>query len=528
MSKSLIQIQNFSKIYGSLLLFDHVSLSIHDVDRLALVGENGSGKSSILKILAGKLLPDSGRVILPTDLSIGYLPQELPKFSSTVTVKKFLENAQLKKLEQQMAESLEDPDRLGDWADMHEQYEHLGGYEQVPLESTLAGLKLDLKLLDEKISRLSGGEKLRIALAKALIENPNVLLLDEPTNHLDLEMVQWLENMILNRHGATLIVSHDRMFINNTCNRLVEIKDAHLQNFGGNYDFYLAEKKRQEERQLKAYEAQEDEKKHLKQEIKAITFSKKQAAPAKDRNKLGYNQRGEKHQKSLQRNLDNLKQRLNDLEVNPIPHPRPKTITGLRFLPHPLNSTVAIELKDVSKSFGAKTLFSEINKMLCKGKRIILTGANGSGKTTLLRCIYGQIKVDKGKILKAPTTKIGYLDQEVQLLPMDQSPLTYFENKFNLTEEALRRELPKAALGSKELLHLPFASMSVGQRKRLALLALTLEKPNVLLLDEPTNHLDLSTLEALETALLKFEGAILAVSHDRVFIGKIATEIWTL
>jgi ATPase subunit of ABC transporter with duplicated ATPase domains len=226
--------------------------------------------------------------------------------------------------------------------------------------------------------------------------------------------------------------------------------------------------------------------------------------------------------------LDNLKNRLAEIEANPLPLPKLKNIQGLSFLPEPLASPVAIELNHITKTFGKKVLFSDFNKTIGKGDRIILTGPNGSGKTTLLRCIAGLLPVDTGEIRYAQAAKIAYLDQEVELLPMEKTPLEYFTDRFQLSEEDLRKELHKSALEGADLLKRPFSTLSIGQRKRLMLLSLKLEKPNILLLDEPTNHLDFLTLEAFECALLNFEGVIVAVSHDSTFIEKIATQEWTL
>ena len=208
--------------------------------------------------------------------------------------------------------------------------------------------------------------------------------------------------------------------------------------------------------------------------------------------------------------------------------PKPKSIKGLKFQHEPLASSIAIEINEIRKCFKDKTLLSGFTKILCKGDRVILTGPNGAGKTTLLRCIAGLLPIDAGQIRIAPTAKIAYLDQEVEGLPMEKTPLEYFEVRFKMSEECLRREIHKAGLQGAELISRPFSTLSVGQRKRLMLLSLILEKPNVLLLDEPTNHLDLLTLEALESALLHFEGAILAVSHDPTFIEKMATQEWRL
>lgn len=528
MSRLLIQFTNLSKSYGSINLFEGISLAIHDGEIYALVGENGSGKSTLLKMLLGDLLPDIGTVSRIDHLTVGYLPQEVTFTDPAITVRKFIEEGSLTRLEEEMAVCLEDQSRLLEWAELHEEYERLGGYRRIPIEKVLSGLKLDSDLLDQTLDQLSSGQKVRVALAKALIENPNLLLLDEPTNHLDAQMVEWLFMTLKEREGASVIVSHDRKFLNRICNRLVEIKKGKLTCYSGNYDYYLSERQRLIEKQIKAYEAQEEEKNQLRQKIKALTFSKSKATPPTDRNFLAYDRQGGRFQKQAARTLNDLKSRLEELEENPIHHPSPRTVTGIQFASHPLPSEVAIELEDVSKSFGDRTLFSHLTKNLHKGDRIILMGPNGSGKTTLLRSIMGLSPIDSGKIRIASGAQVAYLDQEVALLPMDKTPLEYFDERYKLTEEELRRELHKSAIGESELIRQSFSSLSAGQRKRFMLLALILEKPNILLLDEPTNHLDLLTLEAFEKALLQFDGAILAISHDSTFIEKIGKEIWQL
>ncbi len=519
MSQLLIQFSHLSLSRGSVLLFDDISLSVSKAEVFALVGENGAGKTTLLQLLAGTIKPDSGDIHKDASLTIGFLPQEIA--ASPITAKAYIKEGPLSELEKQMAICLENPDRLSEWEELHARYEQLGGYQQMPLEKILDGLKLNTALLDQDMATLSSGQRVRVALAKALIENPALLLLDEPTNHLDAQMLLWLEQMLRGREGATIIVSHDRAFLNGAANRLLEIKNKKLNWYGGNYDYYLEEQTRLLEKAMKAYEAQEEETKLLRQKIKATTFSKRKGSPAKDQNIMAYDRRGEHHQKSLQHNLDVMKGRLDELEENALPHPKPKNITGLKFSVTPLASAVAIELDQISKAYGEKVLFSHFSKMICKGDRFVLRGPNGSGKTTLLRAIAGIEPPDAGHIRYAPTAKIAYLDQDVELLPLDKTPLEYFESRFSLSEAALRRELHMAAIGGSELLARPFSTLSLGQRKRFMLLCLILEKPNVLLLDEPTNHLDFLTLEAFEKALLQFEGAIVAVSHDRRFIEKL-------
>ncbi len=524
MSQLLIQFSDLFKSFGPSLLLNGISLSISKGECFALIGENGAGKTTLLQLLAGHLSPDIGHVQRDSHLTIGFLPQEVVAIDST-TARQYLEEGPLTHLERQMAHLLEQPNRLSEWADLHEEYERRGGYRRLPLEQVLQGLKIET-VLDMPMQALSSGQRVRIALAKALIEEPDLLLLDEPTNHLDQDMIAWLKETLRHRIGATVIVSHDRKFLNETCHHLIEICKGKLACYGGSYDFYLAEQERLLQQRIKAFEAQEEERAQLKIKIRSMTFAK--AKPPSDRNVMAYDRRGEHHQKSVQRTLDNLKARLAEIETHLLPHPKPKYLAGLRFLSQPLASTIVIELEEVSKAFGDKMLFANLCKRLCKGDRMILTGPNGCGKTTLLRCIMNLLPIDAGKIRIASTVKMAYLDQDVDMLPMSQTPLEYFERRFQLPEEDIRKELHKAALEGSDLLKRPFVALSVGQRKRLMLLSLILEKPNVLLLDEPTNHLDFSTLEAFEKALLNFEGAILAVSHDVTFIEKVATEVWNL
>lgn len=320
MSRLLIQFSHLFNSFGSFPLFEDVSLSINEGEFFALIGENGAGKTTLLQLLAGILQPDSGSFSKASGLSIGFLPQEIVLSNPSALVRKFIEGDSLSDLERDMAACLEDPGRLAEWAELHAQYEQLGGYRRVPVEQVLRGLKLESSLLDLPMSRLSSGQRVRAALAKALIENPDLLLLDEPTNHLDQEMLEWLEAALKQREGACVIVSHDRKFLNAVCNQLVEIKNGKLASYGGNYDFYLEEQERILERQLKAYEAQEEERASLKQKIKAVTFSKGKPAPSKDRNIMAYDRRGEKHQKSLQHKLDAMKARLEEIEADLLSH----------------------------------------------------------------------------------------------------------------------------------------------------------------------------------------------------------------
>ncbi|MCH9630268.1 MAG: putative ABC transporter ATP-binding protein YbiT [Chlamydiia bacterium] len=532
MSRLLIQYTHLYKSFDAQILFEDISLTINEGELFALVGKNGTGKTTLLQILAGSTDPSRGNSYFAEGLRIAYLPQEVILEDGGIVAREYMEDASLSLLEKKMAECLKDECRLEEWEKLHEKYESLGGYDRPPLEKILHGLKLDALDLDKRMSDLSSGQRLRVALAKTLIYDPDLLLLDEPTNHLDKDMIIWLTDTLKDRNkkgkGAVVIVSHDRAFLNATCNRLIEISCAKLNTYIGSYDFYIKEKERELADKLKAYEDYKEEVKSLKMQIKAITFTKGKPVPPKDNNIMAYDRRGDKHQKSVARNVNDLKTRLELLEENAPKHPKPKTIKGLRFSQAMLPVSCVIACENISKSFDNNTLFNNVSKTLNKGDRIVLTGKNGCGKTTFLKCMANMLEVDSGEVRITSRAKIAYLDQEVELLPMDKTPRMYFEDRYQLSEEDLRKELHKAAIGGEELLHLPFSNLSVGQRKRLMLLSLILEKPTVLLLDEPTNHLDLATVEALEKALLEFDGALLAISHDKMFIKKIATDVWEL
>jgi ATPase subunit of ABC transporter with duplicated ATPase domains len=525
MSRLLVRASHIYLSFGSLQIFQGISFSIHEGNCFALIGENGSGKSTLLSLVTGVIKPDSGQIFSAQGISIELLPQEYTHDNVEETVRTFLQKTIFADLEQRMKQSLE-TNNLAVWEQLHEQYCAMDGYTQIPLESITSGLQIQ-GLLDIPMRVLSGGQKKRVALAKALLNNPDLLLLDEPTNHLDSSSLTWLQRVIQSRKGSTIIVSHDRSFLNETCNTFIELQAGSLFRYGGNYDCYLQEHERAVQQQLHLYEQEQEQKKVLHKKISDLTHAKKRPGAPSDRNIMAYDARGEHHQKSLSRTLDILKKELEELEENPTPHPRPPTIKGLVF-PSRLREHVAIEIENISKQFSGKSLFSDFSATLCAGDKVIIRGENGCGKTTLLRCILREIGVDTGCIRYASGVTIGYLDQHVNQLPMNETPIHHFGHIFHLREDQIRSEFHKAGFSNSSVLNIPFGMLSVGQRKRCMLLYLVLQKPNVLLLDEPTNHLDFITLEAFEKALLNFEGALLAVSHDKRLNEKLGTTEWVL
>ncbi|MBA3239540.1 MAG: ABC-F family ATP-binding cassette domain-containing protein [Parachlamydiaceae bacterium] len=530
MSRLLIHCTHLCKNFGSQRLFERLSLSVNAGERFALIGENGCGKTTLIKILKGLVLPDEGDVRSAKNLVISYLPQELYDFCPDQTARDYLLDTPLRELERRMAfleRSLDDPDVLTKWAELQADFEQRGGYSRIPIEKVLFPLKIDLAL-DSLMGNLSGGERMRIALAKVLMEKSDLLLLDEPTSHLDFDMINWLQTMLSERTTAAIIISHDRKFLNASCNRLLELSNGFVTSFGGSYDFYLQERENMIQRQLREYERQNEEKKSLKEKLHSLTFSQRAPKGPKDSNKLAYNLRGGGHQKSTQRTIENYKTKLAEIESQLLQRPQAKTVRGLNFSPNPLAEKWALEFDHVNKSYGSRPILIDFTGELLAGDRIVIRGPNGSGKTTLLDAVAGLLEIDEGKLQKHSSVKIGYLDQGVRQLPMDQTAAEYFVQHFKLSTEDVCKELHISGLAGVDIIQRPFKTLSLGQRKRMMLLSLVLSKANVLLLDEPTNHLDFQTLEALEKALLSFEGAILAVSHDQTFIEKIATKVWDL
>jgi macrolide transport system ATP-binding/permease protein len=542
-SDQVLEITNLTKYYGDKLLLDSVSLSINRKDRIGLVGENGTGKTTLANIIMGRVDADEyQRRQLPT-IEIGYLPQEAV-IDEAISVQQFLEQSlgaldkmrdQLAALEHAMGATDIMPEALADLLDeygtLQERFTAVGGYDlDYRVDQVFAGLDLAHIDRSRSMQTLSGGEKTRTMLARLLLSSPDLLILDEPTNHLDFSAVDWLESYLINYSGAVLIISHDRRFLNKVVTQIVQLSpaDHKLTVYHGNYDAYMAERDRQRSKLAAAYEAQQEEIKTLQQLLKVKTHSAGKGKPMRDNNKMAYDAAGERVQQSRTTQINAVKRRLEELHENAIDRPALHWRMNPDFAPDDLVSRDVIKLRSVSKAYGDRVLFSDVTATVTSGQRVVITGPNGAGKTTLMRLILGMEAPDNGEIRVASNARIGYLDQEQETLDPRQTVLEAYSRDLIGLEEEHRANLHKYGLFTADQALQRVGNLSIGQQRKLQIARLIAQKANVLLLDEPTNHLDLESVEQFEQALCEFNGTIVAISHDRMFTEHVATVTWLI
>lgn len=514
----MLSVQDLTKYYGSNQIFSGVSFQIAEREHVALVGVNGAGKSTILRIIAGIEQADQGRVVLAAGSRVTYLPQEA-KFSSNRTVLEEARHAfepvlraaeRMRAIEGELGTaSDEEMDRLLEEYDrLHQRFEIHGGYAiEHRSEQVLSGLGFDETQFDEPVNRLSGGQKTRVALAKALLAEPDLLLLDEPTNHLDLEMLEWLEAFLRGWGGACLVVSHDRYFLDRVTTRTMEIGFGRLEDYPAPYSGYLKLRQERRARQWKEYEEQ--------QEYIARTeeFIRRYKAGQRSREARG-------RQTRLER-LERIEQPQEHQELN------------IRIGPTLRSGQMVLKTTPLQIGYrqgeqggnGSGVLLTTKDLLIERGDRVGLIGPNGSGKTTLLRTLTGELQPLKGRIDRGTNVKVGYYAQAHEQLPAEGTPLSVVLGAQPMGEESARNYLGRFLFSGDDVFK-PVAGLSGGERSRLALALLLLQRANFLILDEPTNHLDISAREALEEMLAEFDGTILFVSHDRFFVDRIATRIW--
>ena len=509
-----IQVKNLTKFFviGENLLED-LSFEVQEGERVAILGRNGCGKTTLFNILTGQMDYDSGEVFVNPHKRMGLISQ-IPNFPAGFTVEDVLRSAyraltktkeKMTALEQQMANGATD-EQLREYDALVNRFQAGGGYEMdVEVDKICNGLGISAEQRTQEFASLSGGEKTRVNLARLLLEKTDILLLDEPTNHLDLRSVEWLEGYINSFKGTVLMISHDRYFLDTVAQRVIEITDGHGEFYSGNYSFYIEEKQARFNLQLKQYEQEQAKLKQLGYTVERMKG-------------WGINNR------TLYRRAMSIQHRMERIKKTE----RPKTEKTMKagFAQKDFAGDVVFQMKNVEKSFGDRTLFSDVELKVEGGERIALLGDNGTGKSTFIKCLLGDEDC-KGKIQFGPTVKWGYLPQIIHFNHPERSLYDTMLYEKNCTPQTARDRLG-AFLFQGEDVFKSVGNLSGGEQSRLRLCMLMDEKINLLILDEPTNHLDIASREWVEAAIEEFEGVLLFVSHDRYFIEKFAERIWLL
>ena len=512
----MISVENLTVEFGVRPLFESVSFVVNDHDRIALVGKNGAGKSTMLKILCGLQRPTSGAVNVPGGATIGYLPQVM-KLSDDTTVreetrKAFVNHTKMKarldRMQEEMSqrtdyESADYLELIDRFTQAHDRFMMMGGENyEASMERTLTGLGFERIDFDRPTREFSGGWRMRIELAKILLQKPDVLLLDEPTNHLDIESIQWLEQFIQTSSSAVVLVSHDRAFINNITNRTLEITCGHIEDYKVKYNEYLELRKERREQQLRAYENQQKEIADIKAFVDRFRYQATKAIQVQQR----------------LRQLEKIK----PIEVDEVDN---RTM-HLKFPPCLRSGDYPVICDDVRKDYEPKTVFEHVNLTIKRGEKVAFVGKNGEGKSTLVKCIMGEIPFS-GNLKIGHNVQIGYFAQnQAQLL--DES-LTIYDTIDQVATGEMRlriNDLLGAFMFGGEVSEKRVKVLSGGERSRLAMIRLLLEPVNLLILDEPTNHLDMPSKDVLKEAIKAFDGTAIIVSHDRDFLDGLVSKVY--
>ena len=515
-SVSMISVEKLKVEFGIKPLFQDVSFVLNDRDRIALVGKNGAGKSTMLKIIAGLQTATSGTVSVPKETTIGYLPQVMKltdeytvfeeteqAFSHLTDLQQHLEQLNCELTQRTDYESEEYHKLIDRFTTETERYRLIGGDNyQAAMERTLMGLGFVRSDFHRPTSEFSGGWRMRIELAKILLRHPDVLLLDEPTNHLDIESIQWLENFLKNYDGAVMLVSHDRAFINNVTNRTIEISCGRIYDYKVSYDEFVKLRKERREQQIRAYENQQKEIQETKDFIERFRYKPTKAVQVQSRIKQ--------------------LEKIVPIEIDE----EDRSYIHLKFPPSVRSGDYPLICEDVRKAYGEHVVFHDVNLTIKRGEKVAFVGKNGEGKTTLVKCIMNQIPFD-GKLTIGHQVQIGYFAQnQAQLLDEEK---TVFDTIDYVAKGDIRtriRDILGAFMFGGEASDKKVKVLSGGERSRLAMIKLLLEPVNFLILDEPTNHLDMRSKEVLKEAINAFDGTVILVSHDRYFLDGIVTKVY--
>ncbi len=511
----ILQANKIERSFAGEVLFDNINLQVDERDRIALVGKNGAGKSTLLKILVGEEEPTSGEINKKKDISLSYLAQD-SRFESENTIYDEMLHVfddlrrtekQLRQMELEMGEkSGEDLDKLmSDYDRLSENFRQAGGFTyEADIRAILNGFKFDESMWQMKIAELSGGQNTRLALAKMLLEKPNLLVLDEPTNHLDIETIAWLENYLVNYSGALIIVSHDRYFLDKVATITLDLTKHSLDRYVGNYSRFVELREQKLATEAKNYEKQQ-------KEIAALEdFVNRNLVRAST------TKRAQSRRKQLEK-----MERLDKPEAG-------KKSANMTFQSEKTSGNVVLTVENVAIGYDGEILSEPINLDLRKMNAVAIVGPNGIGKSTFIKSIVEQIPFIKGEKRFGANVEVGYYDQTQSKLTASNTVLDELWNDFKLTPEVEIRNRLGAFLFSGDDVKKSVGMLSGGEKARLLLAKLSMENNNFLILDEPTNHLDIDSKEVLENALIDFDGTLLFVSHDRYFINRVATHVLEL
>lgn len=512
----MISVEGLRVEFAAKPLFSNVSFVINDRDRIALVGKNGAGKSTMLKILCGMQKPTDGRVAVPQDTTIGYLPQVMvlsdhttvieetrKAFSHVTELKKRIDDLNLQLAQRTDYESDEYLNLVQTFTTEHERYMMLGAEKcEAEMERTLLGLGFSRNDFQRPTSEFSGGWRMRIELAKILLRNPDVLLLDEPTNHLDIDSIRWFEQFLNQSAKSVVLVSHDRAFINNVSNRTIEISCGKVVDYKVKYDEYVVLRKERRQQQLRAYENQQKEIADIKDFIERFRYKPTKAVQVQSRIKQ--------------------LEKIVPIEIDEVDN----SALHLKFPPCLRSGDYPVICEDVRKDYGHHTVFSHVNLTIKRGEKVAFVGKNGEGKSTLVKCIMNQIPFD-GNLKIGHNVQIGYFAQN-QTQMLDET-LTVFQTIDNVAKGDIRlkiNDILGAFMFGGENSDKKVKVLSGGERSRLAMIRLLLEPVNLLILDEPTNHLDMPSKDVLKEAIQAFDGTAIIVSHDREFLDGLVTKVF--
>ena len=496
-------------------ILDGLTFQVDTGERVGLLGPNGCGKTTLLRILTGVMDYDEGDVVIAPGKRMGLISQ-IPVYPAGYTVEDVLATAfePLREMEREMAALAEqmgegtDPALLARYDKLTAAFEAAGGYEtDTKTNKVCNGLTIPQSMREQLFDKLSGGEKTRVNLARLILEDTDILLLDEPTNHLDLRATEWLEEYLDKFKGTVLTVSHDRYFLDKVVNRIVEIQAGKAEFYSGNYSFYVVEKERRYEEKLRQYEKEQAK---IEQLEKAAEQMRIWAYSGMDKTF--------KRVKSMEKRIERM--RTTD-------RPTKERKMEVRFGEREFRGDEVLTIKGLTKSFGERTLFSNLSLEVAGGERIALLGDNGSGKTTLLKILLGEEEPDAGKVRMGPTVKVGYLPQHVHFDHPERNLVDTLIYEQDCTAQTARNRLAAFKFRGEDVFK-PVSALSGGEQSRLRLCMLMDEKINLLILDEPTNHLDIQSREWIEEAVEEYEGNLLFVSHDRYFIDRFASRIWML